>query len=992
MPCVLAESERLYGAHGVAFFTLECAYVDGKKRMRFPTGWQRGKKQPQRDKNAVCIRTGFSDALSLVVVDADGDDAIATFEALARRAGVDLARVPQVQTQRGASGRHFYFRAEAATLAATMRSAAKLVIDGTPTSIDVRAGSNGEGVGCVLAPPTKVTGGGTYVLLPGPPIHEAPPMPDSLAGILAPRPDGTHEVRAVGAVRAVADRSVGAERAGSASALFAAALRDATVRAGTESVGYPVRAVTDGAALRVEFTHRGTRTCPVSRNEHQSNHFSVILRADERTGLPAFFVYCHSAKEGCKGAGHRMLCFIDADEARAVFDEAGIDAPSAQPPGPLAQPSAQTLAQAAVAIGEAQKALDRLLENPNGEWATVESLSVIACALCTAAGAHQGLADTARLMLDALLTRLTEPERALVKRGFQQAKVPLDPVATLRGFAAGLNGKREQELMVIREVIVACTDPALEADVPNAAESMLCVIEFCERRDSYGKVHSLGNISELGMFIFHIWRRVARYGFDRTQSSAAHQWTFYLFNGATYERGQWEQLAIRGKKHVYAVIKRLCDEPSLKARAESAFGRCQSSDFIARALADTQMSFKDVEQLKSCGIVSPDKFERELDMGNYIGFTNGVYDVFNDRFMKQGSVPLNVLVSMCTNYDYVGPDDEKFQENRAQIEEFYRTLHAENYDDPNDDRLSAMWLLSGSLLFRGNVCKKAYIFLGSEGDNGKSTFTELIQLTLGDYAVTGSRSSLCGTADQATLDPDLVANHKSLVCTFPEAQGIENGASTGFKFNCGKLKALTGQDEQSARGLYRDKKGIVIRFKPIMHSNFMPQVDSDDSAARNRLWVARFGSTFPAGLTERDIPRRRFPRIENLRDQMATWAPYHFLLMLEALRDFRRRNCVLPPGAQQIEGSLMHQAVVAQTPEGKLRAWVEEHYTHVPLREKDSGTKLEALYTAYTSSAPPVHAKLLGKILFGKMLNAIFPNIGPHKNGACTVSGLYLLR
>jgi hypothetical protein len=229
------------------------------------------------------------------------------------------------------------------------------------------------------------------------------------------------------------------------------------------------------------------------------------------------------------------------------------------------------------------------------------------------------------------------------------------------------------------------------------------------------------------------------------------------------------------------------------------------------------------------------------------------------------------------------------------------------------------------------------------------------------------------------------------VCTFPEAQSDERGSSSGFKFNCGKLKALTGQDEQSARGLYRDKKGIVIRFKPIMHSNFMPQVDSDDSAARNRLWVARFGSTFPAGLTEKDVPRRRFPRIENLRDQMATWAPFHFLLMLEALRDFRRRNCVLPPGAQQIEGSLMHQAVVAQTPEGKLRAWVEEHYSHVPLREKDSGTKLEALCTAYAAAVPPVHTKALGRNTLGKMLNSIYPGVGPHR-GAAGETGIYLLR
>jgi hypothetical protein len=656
----------------------------------------------------------------------------------------------------------------------------------------------------------------------------------------------------------------------------------------------------------------------------------------------------------------------------------------------LGQP---TLAQAAVAIGESQKALDRLLENPGGEWASVESLLVIACALCTAAGGHRGLAETARLMLETLLetTQLADAQRALVKRAFQQAKSALDPVATLRGFAAGLNGKREQELMLIREAIVACTDPALEADVPAAAESMMCVLEFCERRDAHGKVHSLGNISELGMFIFHIWRRVARYGFDKTQSSEAHQWMLYLFNGAIYERGQWKALKDDSKQHVFRVMRRMCEEQSLHARAEIAFGRCQSSDFIARALSDAVECMQNPRRLAGCGIVSPDEFEREMDMGNYIGFKNGVYDVLNDRFVPKGSVPLNVLVSMCTNYAYVPPDDARFAENRAQIEEFYRTLHAEDYANPNDERLAAMWLLSGSLLFRGNVCKKAYIFLGSEGDNGKSTFTEFIQLTLGEYAVTGSRSSLSG-GEQATLDPDLVANHKSLVCTFPEMQSGEGGVSAGFKFNCAKLKTLTGQDEQSARGLYRDKKCFVIGFKPILHSNFMPQVDSDDNAARNRLWVARFGSTFPAGLTEPDVPHRRFPRIENLRDTMKTWAPFHFLLMLEALRDFRRRNCVLPPGAQQIEGSLMHQAVVAQTPEGKLRAWVEEHYTHVSLREKDSGTKLEVLHTAYVSASPPVHAKTLGKILFGKMLNAVFPNIGPHRNVSNTVSGLYLLR
>ena len=71
---------------------------------------------------------------------------------------------------------------------------------------------------------------------------------------------------------------------------------------------------------------------------------------------------------------------------------------------------------------------------------------------------------------------------------------------------------------------------------------------------------------------------------------------------------------------------------------------------------------------------------------------------------------------------------------------------------------------------------------------------------------------------------------------------------------------------------------------------------------------------------------------------------------------------------------------------------MEDHYVHVTLRERDTGTKLEALHTAYTLAAPPVHAKVLGKTTFGKMLNSVFPNIGPHKNSACTVSGIYLVR
>jgi hypothetical protein len=784
--------------------------------------------------------------------------------------------------------------------------------------------------------------------------------------------------------------------------LMAQAMRAVQARAGTENaerVGFPARVVEMNEkpgvfgmpAVRIDFSHRSgtTRVCPLSRIEHESNHFFVTVGKEaERTGLPAFFLYCHSLKDCNAAKKHEMLAFVDP----ASYETIGLRADGADRREEGA--AALSPGQAVVVLGKMQEQVDRLMENPGGAWAQAKNMEVIACALCTAASGHEAMAAVARGTLDRLIgaTELTEGERRLVTFAFSRAREPMDPLGVVRGYAEGLNGKREQELMMVREAIVACTDPALEANVPKAAESLLCVLEYCDRRDSHGNRQSLNNIADLCLFIYHVWWRVARYGFDKTQSSETHQYTLYLFNGATYERGQWKALKRQAKAHLRAVIMAVASgSAQLRARATSLEVKCNTSDFITKAIADAVECMQDGKLLKEGGLISPAEFERELDMGNYIGFTNGVYDILNDRFMPKGSVPFNVLVSMCTNYAYVGPDDPKFPEARAQIEEFYRKLHADDYENPSDERLAAMWLLAGSLLFRGNVCKKAFVFLGSEGDNGKSTFTELIQLTLGDYAVTGNRSSLAGTQEQMTLDPDLVANHKSLVCTFPEVQSIEGGVSSGFKFNCGKLKALTGNDEQSVRGLYRDKKGIIIGFKPILHSNFMPMVGSDDSAARNRLWVARFGSTFPADLVEPDVHRRRFPRIENLRDVMRAWAPYHFLLMLEALRDFRRRNCVLPVGAQQIEGSLMHQELVAQTPEGRLRAWVESNYTHVPLREKDTGSKLEALHTAYASAAPPVHQKLLGKTTFGKLLCTVYPGVGPYR-GSAGETGIFLLR
>jgi len=666
-------------------------------------------------------------------------------------------------------------------------------------------------------------------------------------------------------------------------ALMAHALRAVEARAGlhrdTTRVGFPLRVVPldkpdvwGRPAVRIDFSHRSgsARVCPVSRILHESNHFFVTLGVDdERTGLPAFFLYCHDTNECNPRKEHKMLAFVNPDSYPAL----GID-PNTRPD----VPTTMSFGQAVVLLGKMQEHVDRLIENPGGAWDTVINLGYIACALCTAASKHEPTLAVAKEMLEKLLdvSAMTRAEKEHASSAFQHAKLALetsDPLMTIRGYAAGLSGKREHELMAVCEAITACTDPALEANVRKAAEHMLKVLDDCERRQLSS------NFTDLGMFFYFIWRRVARFACDSSQRTEDKQYTFFLFDGATYKHGKRRQFASKVKEHVRLVVTALEAIPLLKSRAESLEAKCTSSDIVSKAISETLIeSLTDDDKLAACGLCTTEKFDRDLDAGDYIGFTNGVFDVATLTFLPKGEVPFNVLACKTTRYAYVPPDDPRCAAKLAEINEFLRTLHAVDYNDPNDANLATMRMLSGSFLTRGNPYKKVIVFLGAAGDNGKSTYTKLIQLSLGDYAVTGNKRSLSGTVDQDTLDPDLVANYKSLLCVFPEVQSNEAGLSCGFKFNGGKLKALTGDDEQNGRALYCDARCYDIGFVPLVHTNLVPLVDSNDATATSRLWIAPFDSKFPAGLTVADPARRIYPRIDKLKERLREWAPYHFLI------------------------------------------------------------------------------------------------------------------
>jgi hypothetical protein len=197
----------------------------------------------------------------------------------------------------------------------------------------------------------------------------------------------------------------------------------------------------------------------------------------------------------------------------------------------------------------------------------------------------------------------------------------------------GSSDNREYELAVVREAIAAKTDPALGADLPNAAEHLLRVLDDCEFRDERGKLRSRGVLThstDLGLFFYFVWRRIMRYGFDATQRSEARRWTFYLpaATGATGTDEPWspahhDLIPTRVKRHLLSIVD--CDverreglvrNDTMNARVMLLEVKCTTSNLVSRGhwpVAKTKMHLKDPSLLRRCGLPSPRSFHLELE-------------------------------------------------------------------------------------------------------------------------------------------------------------------------------------------------------------------------------------------------------------------------------------------------------------------------------------------------------------------------------------------
>jgi putative DNA primase/helicase len=142
----------------------------------------------------------------------------------------------------------------------------------------------------------------------------------------------------------------------------------------------------------------------------------------------------------------------------------------------------------------------------------------------------------------------------------------------------------------------------------------------------------------------------------------------------------------------------------------------------------------------------------------------------------------------------------------------------------------------------GDTREQCLFLLHGTGQNGKSTFLEILRALLGDYAV---------QADFATfLDRKYEGPRNDVARLFGARAVTSSEVGEGKRFNESLIKTLTGSDTIAARFLYSEAFEFRPQFKLWLAANHKPVIRGTDLAIWRRIRLVPFEVTIPE--SERD--------------------------------------------------------------------------------------------------------------------------------------------
>ncbi len=182
--------------------------------------------------------------------------------------------------------------------------------------------------------------------------------------------------------------------------------------------------------------------------------------------------------------------------------------------------------------------------------------------------------------------------------------------------------------------------------------------------------------------------------------------------------------------------------------------------------------------------------------------------------------------------------------------------------------------------------------------NGKSTLLEIMEEILGLFCVSVDEKVIVATKNISTgASPHLMCLQFCRLAVFSET-------AKGQKINGGLIKAITGQDKITARGLYKDQIVFRTQGKLVIVSNCKLRFDALDGAMIKRFLLFPFAITFknkPVKENERKLDKQF---VENLKTK---WLDEVFTLLCDgAKRYYDSPECELPESLKDAKNDYLH--------------------------------------------------------------------------------------
>lgn len=148
----------------------------------------------------------------------------------------------------------------------------------------------------------------------------------------------------------------------------------------------------------------------------------------------------------------------------------------------------------------------------------------------------------------------------------------------------------------------------------------------------------------------------------------------------------------------------------------------------------------------------------------------------------------------------------------------------------------------------GSVKEKALFFLLGDGDNGKTTFVEIIRWVLGEFA------------GQIPIESVLRKNNEGIPIDLAQLQGLRFVTSSEIperrSLDEAKVKYMTGMGKMQGRFLFKNLFEFQPAYKLFLDTNRAPNIAADEKAVWNRIRVIPFTATFSDAQKDKDLPEK----------------------------------------------------------------------------------------------------------------------------------------